>query len=161
MQCEICGKKIDKGVYANIDGAILNVCSECSKFGQIVEKPRNIVKKKIKKPPVHRVTRIKRDSEITIEYQLKTNFNNIIKTAREKKKLKQEELALILKEKPSLISKIETGKMEPDLKLIKKLEKFLEIELTEPIQEGGSKLYAKKEELTLGDIIQIKKKKRD
>ncbi|MEM3564990.1 MAG: multiprotein-bridging factor 1 family protein, partial [Candidatus Jordarchaeaceae archaeon] len=83
-----------------------------------------------------------------------------IRRAREGKGLSHEELAKKINERVTIIKKIETGKMQPSLALVKKLEKELQINLTEKsdskIMTTTSKDQSK--ELTLGDIIKIKKK---
>ena len=161
MQCEICGNTVERKNYVNVDGAILTVCNNCVRFGTIVEKP---LLKKIFTPKKSTDTK---DTYFTpkerkiFDYQLKSDFYKIIKSAREKIGLKQDKLALEIKERPSVISKIETGKIEPDKKLVKKLEKFLGIELMERVEEGGAKATVKDIDLTLGDIITFKKKKDD
>ncbi|MHA1410698.1 MAG: multiprotein bridging factor aMBF1 [Candidatus Odinarchaeia archaeon] len=164
MQCEICGNKIDKKTYVNVDGAILTVCSSCARFGTVVDKPKYVKstpKRQASSPRTTATHTYKKHDEI-FEYQLKPDFNKIIRNARLKKGLKQEELAARLNEKPSVISKIETGKFKPDSKLTKKLEKFLEINLMERLSdEGAVKAQPNTTELTLGDVITIKKRKKD
>ncbi len=58
-------------------------------------------------------------------------FGQAIKRARDQRQWHQRELAQKLNEKESIISKIETGKFEPDAKLARKLEKLLGIKLIE------------------------------
>jgi len=118
MECELCGKKT-KLVKARIDGVLLNVCLECAKSGKIVEQ-------QIKTMPVKRLTAPAQPEEYVVP-----DFAQQIRLARQKKGLKQEELARLLNEKLSLISSVESGKHVPDLKLARKLEKFFGIKLIE------------------------------
>ncbi|MEM2109165.1 MAG: multiprotein bridging factor aMBF1 [Candidatus Odinarchaeota archaeon] len=162
MQCEICGKNTPETVYISLDGAILSVCDECSKYGSIVEEP--VVRdykppKKIeyKKPAIKDKTPVNSENIL----QVKPDYFKIIKTEREKRKLTQEELARLLKEKPSIISKIETGKFEPDESLVKKIEKLFNIKLMEPTEIPASNTISKSSELTLGDVINLKKRSSD
>ena len=162
LECEICGGQVDKKNYVSVDGATLVVCDSCVKFG--IEVPKPIIHKQYKS--TISVTSKKEDTKkelnrVIFESQLRNDYYKIIKDSREKLGLKQDEFAQKIMEKPSLISKIETGKIEPDKKLIKKLEKFLNIKLVESIEEGPSKKKSKDVELTLGDIITIKKRKKD
>jgi len=36
VECEICGKKVEKVFVAEIEGVVLKVCEECSKSGKIL-----------------------------------------------------------------------------------------------------------------------------
>jgi len=95
------------------------------------------------------------------DYELIENFGEKVKKAREKIGWKQEDLAREIKEKESIIRKIETMEITPSLDIIKKLEKVLNIKLTVPL----SKILEtpppppRETSLTLGDAIVFKKKK--
>ncbi len=145
MQCELCGN--DSADYtAIVEGAELNVCAKCAKFGKVIRKP---IIKKIEKP-----VKVSEDSEI-IETVV-DNYSEIIKKAREKLGLKQEELAKKMAEKESVIHKLESGHLKPNVELAKKLENFLKINITEKIEvrkENVSK--TKTESLTIGDLIKL------
>ncbi len=160
MQCEICGKNTYKTVYVTLDGAILTVCEDCSKYGDIVEE-KSLHEVKPKKKTYESKSNVKAKLEETVErvFELKPDYFKIIKSEREKRKLTQEELAKLLKEKPSVISKIETGRFEPEENLIRKLEKFFNIKLMESIELMASKPSSKSSELTLGEVVNLKKKK--
>jgi len=67
--------------------------------------------------------------------------------------LTQEQLAKKLKEKLSVIKKIENG-WEPSLTLIRKLEKFFSIKLTEELKEEAFERKTRKD-ITIGDVIEI------
>ena len=56
-----------------------------------------------------------------------------------------------------MLSKLEKGEMRPDKNLIKKLEKFYGIKLTEKITISVTESKSKKENLTLGDLIKKEK----
>jgi len=142
MECEICGRRATK--KAIIDGASVNVCDECVKYGKLVPdiptpKPKFIQPKDIPESSKY----------------IDPNYLQIIKKAREKMNLKIEELAKKINEKESVISKLETGRLSPTFELAKKLEDFLGIELIKEYSE--TKITAKKssENLTIGDIIDI------
>ena len=70
-------------------------------------------------------------------------------------KLKQEELAKKINEKSSIIKRIEEG-WRPPLNLIKKLEKFFNIKLTEKLEESALEKKINKEKLTVGDVVEIR-----
>jgi len=171
VRCEVCGRKIHGKPYkVMIEGARLTVCGKCAKHGTIAweeAKPKTAVtlkpritrhmpsKIQSKKPPPQRA------AESILE--LVEHFDVKIRQAREKLELSHEELGRKISEKVSVLKKIETGKMTPDNKLAAKLEHALKIKLLVPASE--EKIPQTKipkpvsRELTLGDLIQLKKKK--
>ena len=152
MRCEICGRKIiGKPTKTKIESSIMVTCNECAKFGKIQREPP-----KARKPrPAKRVSRARGPSEEVIE-----DYNSIIRSAREKKGWSREELAEKLYEKSSVVSRIESGKMIPDIKLARKLERTLNIKLIEKQEDITSEdigVTASKG-ATIGDIAKIKKR---
>ena len=65
-----------------------------------------------------------------------------------------------LNEKESYIERVVQGKMRPDEKLAHKLEKELNIELFEDVSEPMTKAFQEHKDMTLGDVIEIEKKKK-
>ncbi len=160
MQCEICGKNTSKTFYISLDGAVLSVCEDCSKYGTIVEESKLLeVKTKRRAESAKNIVKAKLDTTAERIFELKPDYFKIIKNERERRKLTQDELAKLIKEKPSVISKIETGRLEPDENLIRKLEKFFNIRLIESTELSASKPSSTSGELTLGDVVNLKKKK--
>lgn len=156
MQCDMCGKETDVLYKTEIEGAVMYVCKECSKFGKVLSVKRSFAeKKKVEKKKERKV-----EPEVDIVEEIVDDYNTIVKNAREKRGLKQEELAKKISEKVSLIQKIETGDIEPSIKVARKLEKFLKIKLIETIRLEKTKPKTTKEsgKLTIGDIIEVKKK---
>jgi len=94
------------------------------------------------------------------ELDLAENYPQIIQKARRKLELSQEDLAMKVKEHLSIIQKIEVGKMEPNLRLIRSLEHVLRVKLlvltSEPPVPKPAPGTTK--ELTLADVAKIKKK---
>ena len=138
-ECEICGSEASK--RAEIDGATVNVCVECAKYGKVLPEPVEIKKK----PP----------AEIDSSKYIDPSYPKIIKQAREGKGLKIDELAKRLNEKESVISRLETGQLSPDLQLAGKLENFLEIKLVLEYKEKGATSGKKSKDLTIGDVIDL------
>lgn len=138
-ECELCNSK-SATRKAKVEGVILRVCDECVKFGEEIP---TIEFKSTKKFLV-----IEEPKET-----LKSNFHIILKRTREKMGLTQEQLAKKLKEKLSVIKKIENG-WEPSLNLIRKLEKFFSIKLTEELKEEVFERKSRKE-ITIGDVVEI------
>lgn len=169
MRCEICGQSIEEGKSrrTKIDGSIMEVCQGCSKFGVIQKqppKPKNILNrtrdkgskesKKSKRNPRPMYFLGELDEELV------EDFRNIIRNARESKGLSREELGGKIYEKVSVINRIESGKMDPDLKLAKKVEKALNITLLKKISDIELENFKNRTSngSTLGDIVKIKKK---
>ena len=161
MQCELCGKEVTKGYKAVVEGIVLSVCEKCSTFGNVVSqvseravddaKPGRI---RIPLPP-----KPEPNAEVVVD-----NFADKIKKEREYRNLTQEEAAKMLAEKESVIHKLESGQMVPSLQLAKKLEQFYHITLIEefkPEKETSKKLDFKDESLTIGDMIRMRKSKKE
>ncbi len=119
-ECELCGLKIKSRISARIGGVLLEVCPECAKSGTIIEQP--------KQPAIKPVQPIGPEAEEV----LVLDFAQIIRQAREKAGLKQEELAAKLNEKLSVIYAAESGK-RLELNLAKKIEKLFGVKLTEVV----------------------------
>lgn len=166
MRCEVCGRKIHGNpLTAEIEGARLTVCTECSKHGRIV--PREEMKLKATSPnqKAKLITTVparkKPEAKVEITQEVVEGYPLKIRQAREKLGLSHEDLAKKINEKESVIRKLETGKIEPNDMLVTKLEHALKIKLLTPIsQEEGKKetLKPPSRELTLGDLIQLGKK---
>ena len=152
-RCDMCGKDTYL-VIALIEGTELRVSDKCTKFGKIIRKvkaPKPV--KNIKKS-----IRIKEEPEEEIIERFIDGYGKIIKESREKLKIKQEDFAKRINEKTSLIHGIESEHHEPSIKLAKKIEKFLKIELIEEEKLEGTDLkHEKAEAFTIGDIIKSKK----
>ena len=150
MQCDMCGTNKDL-VNAEIEGTVLAVCAQCAKFGKIITIAKPIQIQRKTKPILRR-----RTTEI-IE-SIIPNYYQLIRNARERKGLTQEEAAKQLSEKESLYHKIEKGQLKPSLALAKKLEKFFKIKIIEEIKEKDlsytpQKGPASNSGLTIGDMI--------
>ncbi|WP_295721793.1 multiprotein bridging factor aMBF1 [uncultured Methanobrevibacter sp.] len=165
MDCEMCGKPIEgKPIRVKIDGAAMDVCKDCSKFGKIqkVPRPSQYMQKKDKnKKRTNKPARNYSKNDEPAE-ELVENYGSIIRNARESKKLSREQLGEKIFEKVSVISKIETEKMDPDLKLARKLEKTLNIKLIEKSEKIDLESYQNisRGGNTIGSVVKIKKSKK-
>ncbi|MBE6499338.1 MAG: TIGR00270 family protein [Methanobrevibacter thaueri] len=165
MECEICGKTVPENnpIRAKIEGSVMVVCKECSKLGKIQKtppKPKFVKKTKSTRKnntPTRKKT-YSRNDEPTEE--LIENFSEEIRHARESKKWSREDLGKKINERVSVINRIETGKMTPDNKLTKKLEKTLDITLLEKVDNVDLNQFINNStgERTLGNIMKIKRK---
>jgi len=86
------------------------------------------------------------------------DYGSKVRLHRMKLGLSQEDLAGRVKVKLSVIQKIETGKMTPDLRLCRDLEHELKIKLVTPREAEDTKMPKTDvpEGVTLGDIIHVK-----
>ena len=157
MICELCGRDVPHLKKVIIEGVVLNVCDECAKFGTEIKGnkipkdvkylPPEIIRERIEKK------RRRRDRGLEEEEVLADDYPQRIRKAREKMNLTQDELAKKILEKKTVISKIERGEMKPDEKLIKKLEKVLNIKLKEKVSNVYMREDKKVRGMTLGDLI--------
>lgn len=157
MRCEICGKKlVQEPIKTKIDGSIMLTCKECSKFGKVQKEPPKPKRQGAKRTQrtSRRIQRPREPSEEVVE-----NFNEIIRQSREKKGWSREELADKINEKASVVNRIETGKMVPDLKLARKIEKIMNVVLIEKTEgvNADEMAHSNIKGATIGDIARIKK----
>ena len=151
MECEICGRQVsDNPKKAKIEGSVMIVCDECAKLGKIQKAPPKPKFRKSNKPKKNK----------TPKEELVEDFNVKIRKARESKNLSREELGQKIYEKVSVINRIESGKMIPDIRLTKKLENALNITLIENVEELDLSKYTgnPSQGRTLGNVVKIKKR---
>ena len=155
--CEMCGSET-RLYKAEIEGTMLNVCEHCAKFGKVIASIHD--RRHIEKIQTHREKEKKAVPMLSKEELTEgivEGFAGIIKEKRESLNLKQEDFAKKINEKVSLIHKIETGSFEPDIKLARKIEKFLKIRIVEQKEASSFHLEkTKSDSFTLGDFIRVK-----
>lgn len=183
--CELCGRNMKgRGRNIVIEGASLIVCPQCAaKFGgkqnistskgrgNIPTRP-SWVRGPEPPPAPTRVTRIvspplrrKKPSSrpATLDDMiLVEDYAARIRTARQKARLSQEELAQKIGERISTLQAIEAGRLKPTRKAIRGLERELEISLLEPIGTAPiafDRRQSSSRAPTLGDVVRIKRKK--
>ncbi len=153
-ECELCGR-YGKLKEVIIEGSKLLVCEKCAALGKEV-KEREVKSTSSKRNFV--------EKERIVD--IVPGFGKIIKDAREKLSLTQDELAKKLMVKESLIAKIEREEIKPDENLAKKLEKLLNIKIIEEyvveIEKDEEEEEKKDVALTIGDLMKdIFSKKRN
>jgi putative transcription factor len=160
--CDMCSSP-EKIYKIEVEGSILNVCEKCAPFGKVVGKIRPEMPEKKQKQlqkAAEKLAEEKAKKETETVQIITPNFSSIIRKAREKLGLKQEELAKKIAEKESVIHKLESGSIIPAIPLARKLEKFLKIALVETVEVDSPGTSDKRssisEGLTLGDLIRIK-----
>ncbi len=136
-------------------GAILTVCDECARYGTPLHTLPSKGKLKQGKQQVHALPRTRYGFDESIE--VVEDYAERIRSAREALGWTKEILAERVKEKVSVIRRIEAGEMVPPISLARKLESILKIKLLEPsLYPYPQKKFTQKFELTLGDIAKIK-----
>lgn len=155
--CDMCGKESDL-LKVKIEGTVLDVCEQCGRFGEVIERPAHPIKKPVVPKPRYAPERRKEIIQMVTE-----DYAQKIRQARERTGLTQEQFAGRLNEKESIIQKMESGQFTPSIKLARKLEKLLKIQLIEEYSEGGEVPIAtektKDEGFTLGDFVKDRRKK--
>lgn len=165
MFCEVCGHEIvGKPARALVEGATLVVCRSCAGLGTELpgfpDRPRprtpSMVGRSTFRPPIEKLPKAIEETDLLDDY------SHIIKGAREKMHLSQDELAFKAKEKVTMIQKIELGKMQPTMRLTKELEHILRIKLLVPKEEeevpAALMKPPPKSEATLGDVALVRHK---
>ncbi|HET7323953.1 MAG TPA: multiprotein bridging factor aMBF1 [Halococcus sp.] len=169
VQCEMCGAETASPTTVKIEGAELDVCENCVDFGTEVEQQSteststkySTTSESSGSPEPSGSSggssRSRRHDMFDDMEEVVQDYDERIRNAREAAGLSQEDLAKELNEKASLIRKLERGASLPSDSIQKKLERRLDISLTEggiddTEWEGG----ASTGEYTLGDVVQRK-----
>ena len=158
-QCEICGAEISGAPQRIvIDGSTLEVCKSCARFGKPEDKWSLVPKKMVPVGRAFTVSRPKPRDHFKDLVELVPDFGRKIREAREGLGLSLEELGGRIKEKVTLLKKIEREELSPEDGIRKKLEKELKIKLSDQASETRVKSGSVGRGLTLGDIASIKRK---
>ena len=163
MICEMCGKNVTFCKKVTIEGVHLEVCTECAKFGIEAKKSANEPEEKPKSVISQRLEFRERRSRPRDIYngsekeELVEDFAKRIREARERRGLTQKELAMKLNERVTVLSKVESGSMRPDEKLIGKLQKELGIVLKEKLAPIVAAKESAPSTLTLADLVRMQR----
>ena len=159
LNCDVCGETILRNpVKVIIEGARVVVCHRCARLGKpYVEPPP---RRMGQRPPIGRYSsRSARPAapQALDEFEVVGGFGAKIRDARERMGLTQQDLATRVKERLSIIQKVESEKIVPDMKLSRELEHFLRIALLAPRAEiPTSTEMTTTPSLTLGDIARVR-----
>jgi len=157
MECELCGR-VCECKPADVDGVRMMLCPGCMRHGKGI-KPSADAPTSLNRPILQRIKRPKeKDVYKDMDKELVSNWNTIIKNAREKKGITREQLGFNIGERTVTISKIENGELRPSDKIVEKLEKELNIKLLEEVSSPSSYSIGSGsgKGLTLGDFIKRK-----
>ena len=123
---------MDRGEKVLVEGNLLTVCKTCSKRGKPSNNQPNIQKSFVRPKKMIKPNKITFDDS-TI---LVNDFSEVIRKSRMIKGLTHEQLGILIKERASLLRKIESGSLKPDEELTKKLERFFRINLYIEVDSG-------------------------
>lgn len=141
----MCGRQGEL-ITAEVERVEMKVCQNCSRFGTIKRRAdaAPLLQKKLHKEPAFRVA---------------GNYAAILRQAREKQKLSQEDFARFLQEKESIVAKWEQGRMQPSVEVARQLEKILGVSLVmEDVEQSFEKdKNARADGFTLGDFMKKRK----
>jgi len=170
VQCEMCGAETANPKTIKVEGAELDVCSDCTEFGtEVKTESSSSTSTKYSTSSSGGSSgssssggnssggsRRRRDMFDEMQ-ELASDYDERIRNAREEASYSQEELASELNEKASLVRKLERGDILPSDDVRKKLEKKLGVSLLEAV-EGDEEWDSGSGEggLTLGDMVKRK-----
>jgi putative transcription factor len=142
--CEVCGAPLRASPNrVEIDGAIMVVCNNCARLGKQIGPAApavSVISNRVVRPnPVQNALRTMAQRPTEQEYELDPDYHLLIRQAREKLGLSQEQLGKLINEKPSVIRMVESKKLKPDITLTRKLMHELKINLLVSLSEleGG------------------------
>jgi len=148
-QCEMCGKSTEL-VIADIEGVELKVCDACSRFGTVRKRvdARSFIPRPAKPEGP--------------QFKVVDEYASLLRSAREKKHLTQQEFATFLQEKESVLAHWEAGTAKPQIDAARRVGKTLGITLVEHDITAAMKIESgkKTDELTVGDFVKVRKRKR-
>lgn len=159
MDCEMCGRE-EAAVRAAVEGTTLSLCAGCGRYGKVIGNIASAV------PAAKRKDGGKQgfaggETEVVVD-----NFGRLLKQKREELGRKQEEgfmklegFAKMISVKESILHKMETGEYFPSVEEARRIGKVLGLKLVERAEIVEDALpQPKKDQLTLGDMIRVKKK---
>lgn len=172
VQCEMCGAETENPKTIKVEGAELDVCSDCTDFGTEVRTEESSSSTSTKYSTSSSSSggssgsnsggssggsKRRRHDMFDEMQELAGDYDERIRNAREQTSLSQEELASELNEKASLVRKLERGDILPSDDVREKLEKKLGVSLLEAT-DGDEEWESGSSEggLTLGDMVKRK-----
>jgi len=173
VQCEMCGAETSDPKTVKVEGAELDVCSDCADFGtEVKTEQKSSTSTKYSTSSSSSSSSSsggstgssgsggsrRRKDMFDDMGELAQDYDELIRQAREQKGLSQAELANELNEKASLIRKLERGDTLPSDSVQTKLERNLDIDLDAGGSSGGDEDWSggSATETTLGDVVKRK-----
>lgn len=140
MLCEMCGNEVESTNRVMIEGSVLSLCADCSRFGTVLTSPATAAAPSRSGPPAapNVVERLERRGRRMQERDLFQELPDLelaadwfakIRVAREKLGWTPEELGKRLNEKKSVVLKMESGSFRPPDALVPKIEHLLKVRI--------------------------------
>jgi putative transcription factor len=143
MICEMCGKEVESLSRVRVEGSVLSLCADCSRFGVVIAPPPMPAAPAGGRPassssagpgaarfatPGRRMEERDLYTELP-DLQLAPDWAKRIRVAREKLAWTPEDMAKKLNEKKSVVLHIEAGGFHPPDAMVRKIERLLKIRL--------------------------------
>ncbi|MGA8543166.1 MAG: multiprotein-bridging factor 1 family protein [Thermoplasmata archaeon] len=142
MLCEMCGKDVEMTSRVRIEGSVLNLCTDCARFGKAIDPPPVATGTVAEGAPrtayAGGASRAggrgralqERDLYTDIgEMELAPDWTKRIRVAREALHWTPEDLGKKLNEKKSVVLKLESGGIHPPDDLVRRVERLLKVRL--------------------------------
>ncbi|MFH1623357.1 MAG: multiprotein-bridging factor 1 family protein [Candidatus Aenigmatarchaeota archaeon] len=129
-ECPLCGRKADRLVKVELEGAVVEACNECAKMGTRVE-----VRVHRHYPGYASVGSGADIAAASAATELVADYGARVGKARGEVGLTREELAKRINEQEAVLRRVERQEIEPDKSLTRKLEIILGITLREAKKE--------------------------
>jgi len=163
MQCEMCGEEVPVCKRVKVEGLVMQVCAKCAHFGDEVAQKAParaatpaVVSQRLERRENRQVARDVFETQDTGDSMV-PDFARKITVARNAKGMTKKEFAARINEKLSVVHKLERGELNPDDKLMKKLERELGITLKEKVTDVKVEKRAYNQGMTLADFIKKEK----
>jgi putative transcription factor len=163
----MCGKEAGAARPVFIEGTKLHVCQNCMRFGEEYKaqpgsRPGNapapsaaVIEERLQKREKRMQTKDVYANPQSVE--LVADYGKVIKEARSAAGMDVEQFAASINERKGIIAKVEANNLIPDEKLMKKIEKALNITLTETVQASVGINKNPSTKMTLENFIKKEK----
>ena len=165
MLCELCGKETGVTKPAFVEGTKLQVCQNCMRFGEEYRSQAGgkaaapapsatVIEERLQRREKRMQTKDVYANTSSIE--IVDDYGKVIREARTAAGMDIEQFSSSINEKKGVISKIEANNLIPDEKLMRKIEKALNIKLTETVQSAVGTNKTPGAKMTLENFIKKK-----
>lgn len=159
--CEMCG---EQGTLrrTKVEGATLELCEDCQEVGEVMDAPSTPTNPRSQRSGTSgnkRSARSRSARHQEPDTDLVEDFDRRVKQARESRGWSVGELAGKLKEKDSVVRRVEAGKLSPDQTLARKLENALGITLYEEVSDVSPQRETDTPSgTTIGDVAEVRER---
>lgn len=147
MLCEMCGKEVATPNRVRVEGSVLMLCGDCSKYGTVLAGPALAPSGSVAPASTDTIEqRLVRGSRRLEErdlfkelpdLELASDWSKRIRLAREKLGWTPEDFGKKLNEKKSIVLKMESGQFRPPDAMVPRLEHLLKVRLRAEPEPGA------------------------